>query len=239
MAGDTAGHPAGDVAGAMIAFPANGGTAQGYLTLPPGGTGPGVLVLQEWWGLVDHIKRVADRLAAAGFVALAPDLYRGAATTSPDEAQRLMMALDLPFAAQALRGGADYLRGHAAVRPKKVATLGFCMGGQLALYAATAHPDVIDAVVDFYGVFNPQVPVTLATLRAPVLAHFGTHDRSIPVERAQGLAEAIVAQGGTCAAHFYDAGHAFFNDSRPAVYRAEAAQLAWTRTLAFLRERLA
>lgn len=234
-----AGHPEGPPAGQMITFAANGGTAQGYLALPPGGTGPGVLVLQEWWGLVDHIKHVADRVAAAGFVALAPDLYRGEATTAPDEAQRLMMALDLPFAASALRGGAEHLRGLAAVAPKTVATLGFCMGGQLALYAATAHPDVIDAVVDFYGVFNPQVPVTLETLRAPVLAHFGTHDRSIPVERAQGLADAIAARGVPCAAHFYDAGHAFFNDSRAAVYHAEAAQLAWTRTLAFLRERLA
>jgi carboxymethylenebutenolidase len=227
------------MAGQMITFPADGGSAQGYLALPPSGRGPGVLVLQEWWGLVDHIKDVADRLAAAGFVALAPDLYRGETTTAPDEAQRLMMALDLPFAARALRGGAECLRAHAAVAPKKVATLGFCMGGQLALYAATAHPDVIDAVVDFYGVFNPQVPVTLAALRAPVLAHFGTHDRSIPVERAQGLAQALAAQGVAHAVHFYDAGHAFFNDSRPAVYHAEAAQLAWTRTLAFLREQLA
>jgi carboxymethylenebutenolidase len=135
--------------GTMIEFRANGDAASGYLALPPSGSGPGLIVLQEWWGLVDHITQVADRFAAAGYVALAPDLYRGESAAAPDDAQRLLMALDLPFVGQALRGAAEYLRAHEAVHPRKVGALGFCMGGLLALYAATAHPDVIDAVVDF------------------------------------------------------------------------------------------
>lgn len=224
--------------GTMVEFAANGDSAHGYLALPPSGHGPGVLVLQEWWGLVDHIKTVADRLAAAGFVALAPDLYRGEATTSPDEAQRLMMSLDLPFTAQALQGGAAFLRAHEAVRPKVVGAMGFCMGGQLALYAATAHPTDIQAVVDFYGVFNPRVPVDLSALRAPVLAHFGDHDANIPRAQTDALEAAIRAAGAPCTVHHYDAGHAFFNDSRAKVYHPEAAALAWTRTLDFLRDTL-
>lgn len=224
--------------GSLVSFATPGGTADGYLSLPPSGRGPGLLVLQEWWGLVDHIKQVADRFAEAGYVVLAPDLYRGESAGSPDEAQRLMMALDLPFTAQALRGGAEYLRGLDAVAPSRVGALGFCLGGQLALYAATAHPDVIDAVVDFYGVFNPRVPVDLSALRAPVLAHFGKTDRSIPVERAEGLLAEIGARGVPVEGYLYDAGHAFFNDSRPVVYDEAAAQLAWMRTLDFLQRTL-
>jgi carboxymethylenebutenolidase len=225
--------------GSMMEFRAPGqetagGKAHGYLSLPPSGAGPGLIVLQEWWGLVDHIKSVADRFADAGYVVLAPDLYKGKSATSPDEAQRLMMSLDLPFAAQALGGAAEYLRAHEAVHPKRVGVLGFCMGGQLALYAATIHPEMIDAVVDFYGVFNPNVPVNLKALRAPVLAHFGVHDASIPREKADRLLREMAHAGAECDGYFYEAGHAFFNDSRDAVYNAQAAQLAWTRTLEFL-----
>ena len=224
--------------GTMVDFDANGGTAAGYLALPPSGHGPGLLVLQEWWGLVDHIKQLADRFAAAGFVALAPDLYRGESTTAPDEARRLMMELDLPATAAALRGGAEYLRAHPAVLPNKVGAIGFCMGGQLALYAATAHPDVIDAVVDFYGIFNPRVPVDITALRAPVQAHFGEHDASIPQARVDELMTAVAATGVPAETYVYDAGHAFFNDTRPAIYQPEAAALAWDRTLTFLRRTL-
>jgi len=125
------------------------------------------------------------------------------------------------------------------VHPKRVGVLGFCMGGQLALYAATIHAEMIDAVVDFYGVFNPNVPVNLKTLRAPVLAHFGVRDASIPRDKADRLLRDIAHAGADCDGYFYEAGHAFFNDSREAVYDAPAAQLAWTRTLEFLHTTLA
>ena len=229
--------------GRIIEFRTNGGTpnegsASGYLSVPNGKKGPGVLVLQEWWGLVDHIKDVADRFAAAGYVALAPDLYRGESSTSPTEAQRLLMSLDMADTARMLRGGAEFLLAHDAVTPKRVGAVGFCMGGQLALYAATAHPDVIHAVVDFYGIFNPSVPVDISALKAPVLAHFGRTDKSVPPEKANALVAAIKATGARCDAYQYEAGHAFFNDARPQVYDEPSATLAWQRTLEFFEETL-
>jgi carboxymethylenebutenolidase len=196
-----------------------------------------LLVLQEWWGLVDHIKQVTDRFAEAGFVAMAVDLYRGEQAQSPDEAQRLLMAMDIGETATALRGAAQYLLKHPAVTPEKIGVLGFCMGGQLALFAATEHPDVISAVVDFYGIFNPRVPVDLTKLKAPVQLHFGEHDKSIPRDKADGLIAGIAAAGAVSEAYFYDAGHAFFNDTKPA-YSEAAAELAWTRSVEFLQRTL-
>lgn len=222
--------------GKLIEFPANGHTTTGWLSLPPGGHGPGLLVLQEWWGLVDHIKDVTDRFAAAGFVALAPDLYHGESTKSPDEAGRKLMALDIARAGQDLRGAADHLLSLDAVAPKKVGALGFCMGGQLALYAATAH-DQISACVDFYGI-HPNVQPDFSQLRGPVLAHFGHDDGFVSPAAARELMAKIQAAGGEVEAHFYAAGHAFFNDARPEAYSAEAASVAWERTLAFLRTHL-
>src|SRR5829696_4149867 len=133
------------MSGTMVEFRGNGRTSPGYLVAPTDGRGPGVVVVQEWWGLVDHIKDVADRFAADGFVALAPDLYHGAQAQSPDEAEKLRMALDVARAGGDLRGAAAYLLAHDAVRPKKVGVVGFCMGGQLALFAAAEHADVVSA----------------------------------------------------------------------------------------------
>lgn len=222
----------------MVRFPANGHETRGYLALPASGAGPGVLVIQEWWGLVDHITNVADRFAAEGFVALAPDLYDGTTTRSPDDAAKLFMALNIDRAAADLRGAVAFLQAHGAVRGTRIGAVGFCMGGQLALYAATVQPERIGAVVDFYGI-HPNVPVDPARLRVPVLGHFGTRDASIPVESVRDLAAAVQAAGGHFEACFYDADHAFFNDTRPTVYDQAAARIAWQRTLAFLRTHLA
>jgi carboxymethylenebutenolidase len=223
--------------GEMVTFPANGRTADGYLAKPPSGRGPGVIVLQEWWGLVDHIKDLTDRFAREGFVALAPDLYHGERTKSPDQAGKLLMALNIAETAKDLRGAAKYLHDRAEVRPKKVAAVGFCMGGQLALFGASAHPDVINATVDFYG-SHPKVDPDVAKLSGPVLAHFGRRDKSVPEAAANALIDRIKAAGKSVEAHFYDADHAFFNDQRPEVYNRESAQLAWSRTLDFLRRAL-
>jgi carboxymethylenebutenolidase len=223
--------------GTMISFPANGGTAQGYLALPPGGKGPGLIVVQEWWGLVDHIKVLCDRFAAEGYVALAPDHYHGRQTSSPDEAGKMFMALNIARAGTEMRGAADFLHAHDAVTPKRVGILGFCMGGQLALYAAQEHRDRLSCAVDFYGV-HPHVPIEPARIKVPVLGHFGRHDNSVPVDGVKALAAKVAAAGGSLEAHFYDAGHAFFNDTRPTAYSAEAAKLAWERTLAFLTNHL-
>ncbi|MEM9454149.1 MAG: dienelactone hydrolase family protein [Myxococcota bacterium] len=222
--------------GEMIEFAANGGTAAGYLATPPSGQGPGLIVIQEWWGLVDHIKEVADRFAAEGFVALAPDLYRGDNTTDPDEAGRKLMALDIAQTGKDLRGAADHLLGLDAVTPKKVGALGFCMGGQLALFAATEH-DQVSACVNFYGI-HPNVGPDFSKLRCPVLAHFANDDGFVTPDNARALIEEIRGAGGTIDPHFYEAGHAFFNDSRPDAYAEGPAKQAWERSLEYLRANL-
>ncbi|HVX42136.1 MAG TPA: dienelactone hydrolase family protein [Gemmatimonadaceae bacterium] len=223
--------------GDMVTFKANGRTADGYLARPASGRGPGVVVIQEWWGLVGHITDVADRFANEGFFALAPDLYHGEKTKSPDAAGKMMMALNIAEAGKDLRGAADYLIGIDGVEPKKVASIGFCMGGQLSLYAACEFPERIGACVDFYGV-HPAVKPDVSRLSGPVLAHFATRDTSTPPDAANGLVEQIRSAGKRIDAYFYEADHAFFNDQRPQVYNEQAATLAWTRTIDFLRKAL-
>jgi carboxymethylenebutenolidase len=156
------------MAGTMVQFESNGGTASGYLSTPAGGRGPGVLVIQEWWGLVGHIKNVGDRFAAKGFTALAPDLYHGQTADEPDAAGKLFMALNVAQAEKDLRGAATYLAAHSSTT--KLGAVGFCMGGQLALFAATINPS-IGATVDFYGI-HPNVKPDYAKLAGPVLGLF-------------------------------------------------------------------
>jgi carboxymethylenebutenolidase len=223
--------------GQLLEYPANGRTANGYLAVPASGAGPGVIVVQEYWGLVDHIKEVCERLAREGFVALAPDLYHGQATKSPDEAGKLFMALNIGKAGADLRGAADALLARPEVTSPRLGAVGFCMGGQLALYAGTEFPDRFAAVVDFYGV-HPNVRIDPAKLRIPVLAHFGKRDNSVKEADARALIERIRTAGGDIEAHYYDAEHAFFNDSRPTVYDKASASTAWERTLGFLRKHL-
>jgi carboxymethylenebutenolidase len=222
--------------GELVHFASNGSTAQGYLARPASGTGPGVIVLQEWWGLVPHIQEVADRFAAAGFVALAPDLFHGEKTTSPDEAGRLFMALDIARTERDLAGAVTFLRQHA--RGDKVGVVGFCMGGQLALFAATKNPEV-GACIDFYGV-HPKVHPDFAQLGCPVLGFFGASDSFVTPEVVGALKAQLEAAGKQADFTIYpDAGHAFFNDHRPEAHVPHRAQEAWDRSLAFLRRELA
>jgi carboxymethylenebutenolidase len=217
----------------IVSFTANGSAAEGYLATPASGTGPGLIVIQEWWGLVDHIKAVCERFASAGYVSLAPDHYHGEQTRSPDQAAKLFMALNIGQAGREIRGAAEFLAAHEAVRPGKVGVLGFCMGGQLALYAAAEHPDRVSCAVDFYGI-HPGVTIDPARVRVPVLGHFGNRDESVPAAGVRRLAADIARAGGTFDVHFYEAGHAFFNDTRPQAYDEPSARLAWNRTLEFL-----
>ena len=224
----------------MIEFDVDNGKrrTQGYLATPAGGgSGPGLVLIQEWWGLVDHIVDLANRFSAEGFAVIAPDLYNGVKAKSPDEAGKLLMALDIAEAGKDIAGAARHLKSLDVVSPKKVGALGFCMGGQLALFSAIEYPDEIAAAVDFYGIHR-RVQLTPQNLKVPVLMHFGKHDKSIPEADARGLAERLRASGAPVVAYFYDAGHAFFNDSRPEVYAPADARLAWERTLAFLRTNL-
>jgi carboxymethylenebutenolidase len=197
-----------------------------------------VLVLQEWWGLVDHIKEVCDRFAREGFVALAPDLYNGEVTKSPDEAGKLFMALNIAKAGADLSAAAGALLARPETSSKRVGVVGFCMGGQLALYAAIEYPDQIGAAVDFYGV-HPKVRIDPARVGVPVLAHFAKRDNSVKEADARVLVDQIKTAGGSIEAHYYEADHAFFNDTRPTVHDKACAALAWQRTLAFLRRQLA
>ncbi|HEX6284324.1 MAG TPA: dienelactone hydrolase family protein [Pyrinomonadaceae bacterium] len=227
--------------GELVEFTANGGTDSGYLAIPRAGRGfkqgPGVIVIQEWWGLVDHIKDVCERFANEGFVALAPDLYHGQTTKSPDEAGKLMMALRIDEAEKDLSGAIKYLLDHDATTGDKVGVVGFCMGGALSLYAATKNANV-GACVVFYGI-HPNVKPDLPNLQAPVLGNYAENDQFVTPAIAHQLEQQLKGLGKQVDFKIYPGtDHAFFNDTRPEVYNAQAATDAWQRTLDFFRQHL-
>ena len=222
-----------------VTFPSNGSTAHGYLALPESGSGPGLIVIQEWWGLVDHIADVTNRFAAEGFVALAPDLYGGATTHDAQEASELMQQLPVADAARDLAGAVDYLLAHDSVTSSTIGAVGFCMGGGFVLVLAAQQGDKIGAAVPFYGV-PPAEPVDYAGLTAPVLGHYGEQDGGIPPEQVTELANTIERESGSRPQlHMYPAGHAFLNDANPlGTYDPEQAAIAWRRTTGFLHQQL-
>jgi carboxymethylenebutenolidase len=222
-----------------VTFGSNGATAHGYLALPAGGSGPGVVVIQEWWGLTSHIAQVANRLAEAGFVALAPDLFGGVTTHDADEAGKLMQDLPVDQAARDLGGAVDYLLHHDAVTSSMVGAVGFCMGGGFVLVLAAQQGDKIGAAVAFYAVLGEDYP-SFENLSAPVLGHFGEQDAFQSTEAVQELAATIERQTGRRPDfRFYPAGHAFFNDENLlGTYDPEQAAKAWNATVDFLREHL-
>jgi carboxymethylenebutenolidase len=216
------------MAGKMVEFPSNGHTAKGYLATPTSGKGPGVIVIQEWWGLVGHIKSVADRFAAAGFSALAPDLYHGQTASEPDAAGKLFMALNIERAEKDLSGAAKYLAGHSSTA--KLGAVGFCMGGQLALFAGCTNPSV-GPVVDFYGI-HPNVKPDYSKLSGPVLGLFAEKDAFVTPQTARQVEADIKKAGKTVDIHIYPGvDHGFFNDERADVYNKASAEDAWRRTL--------
>ncbi len=228
------------MAGQMVKYPANGGTAEGYLAAPASGKGAGVIVIQEWWGLNDQVKGVADMFAREGFVAIAPDFYHGksAKIGEPDDAQKLMMDFfQANTAAKDARGAAAYLAKHPSVSSRKVGVIGFCMGGGLALLTAAEAPNEIGAVVDCYGV-GQDLDARARRIKAPVLGIFGGKDHYMPgalddVERG------LKASGAPFTKHVYpQADHAFLNEQRRDVNRPDDAKDAWGKILAFLRSNL-
>jgi carboxymethylenebutenolidase len=221
----------------MVEFSSNGSTATGYLSKPKSGTGPGVIVIQEWWGLVDHIKDVADRFAREGFVALAPDLYHGKTAKSPDEAGKLFMALNIDRAEKDLRGAIQFVLAQEETGGEKAGTVGFCMGGQLSLYAACANANV-GACVNFYGI-HPNVHPNIAGLQAPVLGFFAEKDGSVTPEAARKLEAQLKVNAKQVEFHIYPGvNHAFFNDTRAEVYNERYATESWQRLLEFFRNHL-
>jgi carboxymethylenebutenolidase len=220
-----------------VEFEANGATAKGYLAEPES-EGPGIVVLQEWWGLDDHIRNVCDRFAAEGYVTLAPDLFHGETTEQPDEGQQKMMAMNMDEAEKEMRGAVDYVAAH----PKctgDVGTVGFCLGGGLSIWTATVN-DKVGAAVSFYYVMPHGKPDFSKLAGKPVLGHFGEDDDFIAPEDAKVLQQELNQAGAEAIFHFYEgAGHAFFAEhNRIGTYHPEHAETSWDRTVEFLRRHL-
>jgi carboxymethylenebutenolidase len=208
----------------------DGKKAPGYLEEPVAGkNAPAVVVIQEWWGLNDQIKGVADRLAKAGYRALVPDLFRGKVTRNQDEASHMMQTLDWANAIVDIRGAVQHLKSFA---PSKVAVMGFCMGGALAILAGIEVPE-LDAGVCFYGI-PPASKGDPSRIRVPMRFHFATKDDWGNAPTVRKLEEALKRGKVSYELDWYEADHAFMNEARPEVHEPTAAKLAWERTLKFL-----
>jgi carboxymethylenebutenolidase len=226
------------MAGSMTEIPVNGDAVPAYISLPPTGSGPAVVVIQEWWGLVPHIRNVTDRLATQGFVAVAPDLYRGKETTEPDEAGKLVMEMQLDQAAKDMAACVDTLLAMPETTGQGVGVIGFCVGGGLALFLASRKAEVA-AVVCYYGFPRQGMDWDLSAVKGAVLGHFAEEDDFAPPELVERMENELRDAGVDVTFHHYPGTtHAFFNDDRPEVHDAEAAETSWRRTLEFLRAHL-
>lgn len=226
------------VVSGMVAYPdADGEELTGHLAYPEGdGAHPAIIVIQEWWGLNDHIKDVTDRFAAEGYVALAPDLYKGQVATEPDEARKLVMELDMAEAVNEIQSAIDYVLAQENVSSEKAGIVGFCMGGRLVLASALVSDD-LGAGVAYYG--SPLAPEEAGSVKAPIMGHYGTADQGIPVEGVEAMRDALTEAGIENDIYIYEgAQHAFFNDTRASSYDAEAAAASWERTLGWFADRL-
>ena len=221
-----------------VTYPSNGSEAHGYLTTPESGSGPGVIVIQEWWGLVDQIARTADRLAGEGFTALAPDLYGGRTTHDADEAPELMSSLKPDEAARDLAGAVEYLLAHEACTSSKVGAVGFCMGGGFVLQLAHQQGDKVGAAVAYYPVGGDTDD--LSGVGCPVILQFGGDDDYTPADYIQGLEHKLRDAGANVTVHVHEGrGHAFFNEEDPfGTHDAELAQQTFDEMVEFFRENL-
>jgi carboxymethylenebutenolidase len=218
----------------------DGKSVNGYLAEPRGGKGPGVVVIQEWWGLNDQIRGVADKLAGQGYRALVPDLYRGKSTVEAKEAEHLMTGLNFGDAAgQDIRGAVQYLKSTGSA---KAAVTGFCMGGALTILSAVNVPEA-DATVPWYG-FPPLEYVDASKIKAPMMAHWALQDEFFPIAKVEELEKKLKAAGVNFDFYRYPAKHAFANETAnekklpPLEYNPQAAEVAWKRTMEFLAKNL-
>ena len=224
----------------VVRFPSDTFAIQAFLARPSApGSFPAVLVIHEWWGLNDHIKDIAQRFAREGFAALAPDLYSRLGykvTKDPNEAAKLMDLLSSQAALRDLNAATQYLKAQPFIDPLRIGIVGFCMGGTITLTMA-GHNSDLKAAVPFYGKVPPIE--TLDYLLCPVLYHYGAKDGWVTRQEVERLKEGLEKFGKPGAVQIYpEAGHAFFNDTRPEAYRPQDAQLAWQRSLAFFGEHL-
>jgi carboxymethylenebutenolidase len=222
--------------GAEIEFKRpDGQDAKGYLANAASGDAPGVVVIQEWWGLAKQIKATVDRFALAGFDALAPDLYKGVVVPYHDteRAAKEMSSLNfLDATEQTVRGAVQYLKRNGA----KVGIAGFCMGGAVAVIAAAKIPE-LTAAVSFYGL-PPEQAVKAADVKIPLQGHFANKDDYISPKAVDDFEKGLKAARKDAEFFRYDADHAFVNEQRMAVHDRQAAELAWSRATAFLKKQL-
>jgi carboxymethylenebutenolidase len=227
----------------IVEFTSNGQTASGYLATPASGRGPGVLVVQEWWGLDSGIKTMADRLADAGFVALAPDLYHGALAQHDemDKAAHLMQSLPIERAAKDMSGAVDYLASHAAVTSQGIGVVGFCMGGMLSFIIAANRPDQVKALVPFYGFPQGDSQPDYAKIAAAINGHMAEQDSYFPPTAAKALEAKLRGLGKTATLTVHPGtGHAFMGPHDAlGTHNPELAAKIWPEVLAFLRTTLA
>ena len=226
----------------MVEFASNGGTAGGYLVVPESGSGPGVLVIQEWWGLDWGIKEIADRLGAEGFVALAPDLYHGelAGHDEMDKAAQLMQSMPPDRAARDMSGAVDFLAGHSAVTSDGVGVVGFCMGGMLAFLLAARRPDKVRAAVPFYGFPQGDMEPDWTVLTASVRGHMAEQDDFFPPDAAKSLEGKLQDMGKDVVITVHEGtGHAFMAPHNALGTRDEAkAEEIWPQVIDFLHASL-
>ena len=224
----------------MVEFPANGNSASGYVSESHSGSGPGVLVLQEWWGLVPQIKGVCDRLAEKGFTAMAPDLYHGefAEHTEMDKAGELMASLPPERAARDMSAAIDYLLSLDSCSSKQVGVVGFCMGGMLTLMIASLEGDRVAVATPFYGAPLEEGVTDWSSLSAKVEGHFASQDDFFPPDAIANLENHLQDLGKDVTFHIYDGtGHAFANEEDAlGTYNQEASDIAWGRTISLLSE---
>ncbi|RJQ07729.1 MAG: dienelactone hydrolase family protein [Dehalococcoidia bacterium] len=214
----------------------NGMKVMGYLAEPAGTPKAGLIVIQEWWGLTDDIKAIADRYAAEGYLAFAPDLYHGKVAGEPDEARKYAMAMEREVASREIDAGIGWLKDVRGM--KKAGCVGYCMGGGLTLAAAMRPTSKVDAVHVYYGGGMPAAE-QLATIKVPVLGSYGATDAGIPKEQVDMLRETLTKAGVPNDVTLYDgAGHSFFNDTRPSFHSVAAAD-SWAKSLAWFGKYLA
>ena len=225
-----------------VTFPSSGGTASGYLVTPASGSGPGVLVIQEWWGLDAGIKTMADRLGEAGFVALAPDLYHGelAAHDEMDKAAHLMQGLPADRAGRDMSGAVDFLKAHAAVTSRGVGVVGFCMGGMLSFIIAANRPDAVKAVVPFYGFPQGASEPDWSRLSASISGHMAEHDDFFPPAAARALEARLRGMGKDVTFTVHPGtGHAFMGPHNAlGTFNAAVAAEVWPQAVSFLKTTL-
>jgi carboxymethylenebutenolidase len=226
-----------------VSFRSNGHMANGYLVIPPSGSGPGVLVIQEWWGLDSGIKQQTDRLGAAGFVALAPDLYHGelAEHTEMDKAAKLMQSMPPDRAARDMSGAIDYLAAHPAVTHHGIGVVGFCMGGMLAFLIAANRPDRVKALVPFYGFPQGPMEPDWTKLNAVCRGHMAETDSFFTADGARALEQKLRGMGKDVTLTVYPGtGHAFMGPHNAlGTHDAKLAEQIWPEVVAFLKRTLA